>query len=212
MTVGMGSIKQNECRIRCLPGHHLNISTGQCEPCSYGFFQPDSGAFDCIPCGIGKTTLERTAINEDQCRDECPDGQQLTASGSCQPCPQGMYRTRGQDKQCVECPSGTTTEGVGAGNKALCNTPKCGAGQFLLADIKRCQFCPRGTFQDQQLQFECKKCPPSFNTAEEGATRESQCYSTDQCALGQDNCSWNAQCIDLPDDNVRRFFISTTMP
>uniref|UniRef100_A0A914MRZ1 Uncharacterized protein n=1 Tax=Meloidogyne incognita TaxID=6306 RepID=A0A914MRZ1_MELIC len=206
MTVGMGSIKQNECRIRCLPGHHLNISTGQCEPCSYGFFQPDSGAFDCIPCGIGKTTLERTAINEDQCRDECPDGQQLTASGSCQPCPQGMYRTRGQDKQCVECPSGTTTEGVGAGNKVLCNTPKCGAGQYLLADIKRCQFCPRGTFQDQQLQFECKKCPPSFNTAEEGATRESQCYSTDQCALGQDNCSWNAQCIDLPDDNVNRKF------
>ncbi|KAK5965800.1 EGF domain protein, partial [Trichostrongylus colubriformis] len=30
---------------------------------------------------------------------------------------------------------------------------------------------------------------------------ESQCYSTNQCATGEDNCSWHAHCIDLPDDN-----------
>lgn len=34
-----------------------------------------------------------------------------------------------------------------------------------------------------------------------GATRESQCYSTNQCATGEDNCSWHALCIDLPDEN-----------
>lgn len=34
-----------------------------------------------------------------------------------------------------------------------------------------------------------------------GATHESQCYSTNQCATGEDNCSWHAVCIDLPDDN-----------
>ena len=44
-------------------------------------------------------------------------------------------------------------------------------------------------------------CPPDHVTANVGATRASQCYSTNQCALGQDDCSWNANCIDLPDVN-----------
>lgn len=70
-------------------------------------------------CSKVLTLFFRTAISEDQCRDECPDGQQLTAGGNCLPCPQGTYRTRGQDKQCIECPSGTTTEGTGSGNKEV---------------------------------------------------------------------------------------------
>ena len=82
---------------------------------------------------------------------------------------------------------------------------------------KQCQFCPRGTFQDLPQQTTCKACPldhsqfwaqhfsaqnslPDFSaTASAGATHASQCYSTNQCATGDDNCSWHAVCVDLPD-------------
>ncbi|KHJ82280.1 EGF-like domain protein, partial [Oesophagostomum dentatum] len=64
-----------------------------------------------------------------------------------------------------------------------------------------CQFCPRGTFQDEEQRSTCKLCPADHTTASQGATAESQCYSTNQCATGEDNCSWHAHCIDLPDDN-----------
>ncbi|KAL3108453.1 hypothetical protein niasHT_015375 [Heterodera trifolii] len=200
VTVGMGAIGQNECKVRCSPGHHLDISMGICESCGFGFFQSEAGATECVPCGIGKTTLEKNTTSEEQCRDECPDGEQLTAGGNCQACQLGAYRTKGRHKQCVECPAGTTTEEAGAISSEACNTPKCQPGQFLVVSEKRCELCPRGTFQEQPLQKQCKKCPSAYNTAKEGATLESQCYSTDQCALGQDNCSWNAQCFDLPDD------------
>jgi hypothetical protein len=117
---------------RCEAGHFLNLATGLCESCGYGFFQPQNGMFSCIPCGIGKTTLEKTSMSEDECRDECPDGEQLTSSGNCQACAIGFYRTKGVHKQCVECPSGTTTEAIRSIKRSQCNTPKCVPGQFLV--------------------------------------------------------------------------------
>lgn len=59
------------CLARCDVGHFLNLVNGQCEACGYGFYQPQDGMFMCIPCGIGKTTLEKTATSEAACRDEC---------------------------------------------------------------------------------------------------------------------------------------------
>ncbi|CAL2041927.1 unnamed protein product [Caenorhabditis brenneri] len=66
---------------------------------------------------------------------------------------------------------------------------------------KNCQFCPRGTFQNEEQESTCKLCPPDHTTAAPGATAESQCYSTNQCSTGEYNCSWHANCIDLPDEN-----------
>ncbi|VDM81380.1 unnamed protein product [Strongylus vulgaris] len=163
--------------------------------------------------------MSETATSEEECRDECPDGEHLSSSGSCQPCPAGSYRTRGEHKQCVSCPPGTTTESTASTRREQCNTPRCKVGQFLVKETeqcntprckvgqflvketKHCQFCPRGTFQDEEQKSTCKLCPTDHTTASQGATAESQCYSTNQCATGEDNCSWHAHCIDLPDDN-----------
>ena len=125
----------------------------------------------------------------------------MTTAGNCQPCAVGFYRTKGVHKQCIECPAGTTTEGARSVKRSECNTPKCVAGQFLILASKQCQFCPRGTFQDEPLQTTCHACPTDHTTASAGATHESQCYSTNQCATGENNCSWHAVCIDLPDDS-----------
>ncbi|KAL3983031.1 EGF-like domain family protein [Acanthocheilonema viteae] len=201
ITTAPGSSLLTDCKNSCEAGSMFNISSGLCEPCGFGFYQPTSGAFTCIPCGVGKTTLKETSTTEDECRDECPDGEHLTQVGVCLPCPQGTYRTRGVHKTCVDCPSGTTTEGTSSVRRMQCNTPKCSAGQFLVTTTKQCQFCPRGTFQDEEIQTVCKLCPTDHTTASQGATQASQCYSTNQCATGEDNCSWHAVCIDLPDDN-----------
>ncbi|WKY06023.1 hypothetical protein Q1695_006319 [Nippostrongylus brasiliensis] len=201
ITAGQGAINENECKDNCEPGSFFDMATSQCEPCGFGFFQPRSGSFECIACGVGKTTMSERATGDDECRDECPDGEQLSSSGSCQSCPSGSYRTRGEHKQCMQCPTGTTTESVGAIRREQCNTPLCKPGQFLVKESKHCQFCPRGTFQDEEQHTTCKLCPVDHTTAAQGATAESQCYSTNQCATGEDNCSWHAHCIDLPDDN-----------
>uniref|UniRef100_A0A914YVY8 Sushi, von Willebrand factor type A, EGF and pentraxin domain-containing protein 1 n=1 Tax=Panagrolaimus superbus TaxID=310955 RepID=A0A914YVY8_9BILA len=201
ITTGPGALDETECQTHCKAGYFLNLHTRKCEACGFGFYQPASGSFACIPCGVGKTTLSNTAASEDDCRDECPDGEHLTQSGTCQPCPMGSYRTKGLHKQCVECPPGTTTETVRSSKRVQCNTPKCVAGQFLVTSTKQCQYCPRGTYQDEPLQTTCKLCATDHTTAAQGATHESQCYSTNQCSTGEDNCSWNAVCIDFPDDN-----------
>lgn len=33
---------------------------------------------------------------------------------------------------------------------------------------KQCQFCPRGTFQDEEIQTVCKLCPADHTTAAQG--------------------------------------------
>ncbi|CAL2041932.1 unnamed protein product [Caenorhabditis brenneri] len=63
-----------------------------------------------------------------------PDGEQLSASGICQPCQVGTYRSRGENKKCVACPPGTTTEATLSTRREQCNTPKCKPGQFLVKE------------------------------------------------------------------------------
>ncbi|EJW80239.1 hypothetical protein WUBG_08852, partial [Wuchereria bancrofti] len=157
ITTAPGSALLTDCKNACDAGSMFNISSGTCEPCGFGFYQFAPGAFSCIPCGVGKTTLKETSIAEDECRDECP-------VGVCLPCPQGTYRARGVHKSCVDCPPGTTTEGIASIRRMQCNTPKCSAGQFLVTTTKQCQFCPRGTFQDEEIRTVCKLCPPDHTT------------------------------------------------
>ncbi|CAB3409320.1 unnamed protein product [Caenorhabditis bovis] len=201
ITASEGSISETECKDNCPPGHQYDSTTSSCVKCGYGYYQPQGGSFECLACGIGKTTLSDVATSEDECRDECPDGQQLSSSGICQPCQVGTYRSRGEHKKCVPCPPGTTTEGTASHRREQCNTPRCKPGQFLVKETKNCQFCPRGTFQNEEQETTCKLCPTDHTTAAQGATAESQCYSTNQCATGEYNCSWHANCIDLPDEN-----------
>ncbi|CAI4229466.1 unnamed protein product [Auanema sp. JU1783] len=201
VTAGMGAISEDECKDNCKPGHYLDLTTSKCTACGLGFYQPKSGSFKCISCGIGKITLSNSSTTEEQCKDECPDGEQLSMSGVCQPCAFGFYRSRGENKQCVQCPPGTTTETTSSTRREQCNTPLCRPGQYLVKETKHCQFCQRGTFQDVEQQTSCKLCPVDHTTAAEGATAESQCYNTNQCTTGEDDCSWHALCIDLPDQN-----------
>uniref|UniRef100_A0AC35U7X4 Sushi, von Willebrand factor type A, EGF and pentraxin domain-containing protein 1 n=1 Tax=Rhabditophanes sp. KR3021 TaxID=114890 RepID=A0AC35U7X4_9BILA len=199
-TMNIAALTPDECKQVCEPGHFFNIQTSICEECGVGRFQPMEGQFECNTCSVGQTTLSFHATSLEECRDECPDGEQMASSGVCQACPLGTYRTKGQHRQCELCPSGTTTEFIKSIQKNECNTPKCMSGQYLITEDKKCQLCPRGTFQDEEQQERCKLCPTDHTTGSQGATHESQCYSTNQCETGENDCSWHANCDDLPDD------------
>ncbi|XP_019616663.1 PREDICTED: sushi, von Willebrand factor type A, EGF and pentraxin domain-containing protein 1-like isoform X1 [Branchiostoma belcheri] len=51
----------------------------------------------------------------------------------------------------------------------------CSAGTFYNSMTKNCQECPIGTFQDEDSQFDCKRCPHGYTTVAEGANNETVC-------------------------------------
>uniref|UniRef100_A0A0N4ZHL7 Delta-like protein n=1 Tax=Parastrongyloides trichosuri TaxID=131310 RepID=A0A0N4ZHL7_PARTI len=120
-TIGIGSVTPDECKPSCEPGHYFNTQTSICEECGVGMYQPEKGKFECYACGVGQTTLLSHSVSADDCRDECPDGEQMTIAGVCQNCPIGTYRTKGQQRQCELCPEGTTTEFTRSTHKLECN-------------------------------------------------------------------------------------------
>lgn len=151
--------------------------------------------------------------------DECPDGQQLAQAGHCISCQKGSYRTKGSHKTCVPCSAGLTTEKEGSMTADQCNIrkslllsffgnaltdpgfpvlAKCEPGQFLVLTTRKCEQCPKGSYQDEPLQSACKPCPNDHTTADTGAKKQSECYSTNQCETGEHNCHWHAICTDMP--------------
>ena len=39
-----------------------------------------------------------------------------------------------------------------------------------------CKVCPRGTYQEKNLQTECKRCGDKMTTSKEGATKVDDCF------------------------------------
>ncbi|XP_019616496.1 PREDICTED: sushi, von Willebrand factor type A, EGF and pentraxin domain-containing protein 1-like [Branchiostoma belcheri] len=51
----------------------------------------------------------------------------------------------------------------------------CSAGSFYNITSKKCQKCLVGTFQDEDSQFRCKRCPYGYSTESDGATNSTDC-------------------------------------
>lgn len=49
----------------------------------------------------------------------------------------------------------------------------CNKGSYLQKD--ECLKCPQGTYQDQEYQINCTRCPVGTSTAENGSTSLSDC-------------------------------------
>ncbi|ETN78501.1 EGF-like domain protein [Necator americanus] len=233
VTAGEGAINENECKPNCPAGNYFDMGSSQCTPCGFGFFQPRMGSFECIPCDVGKTTTTEIGTSEEECRDECPglflDIDFRTVNSFLRRDPVSRARPVLTVQEVNTNSACSALLGLPQSplalpeekNATLLNA-KLGSSlskkrkwrlimdnhaqliEFIRKTSllrKHCQFCPRGTFQDEEQRTTCKLCPSDHTTASQGATAESQCYSTNQCATGEDNCSWHAHCIDLPDDN-----------
>ena len=51
----------------------------------------------------------------------------------------------------------------------------CGAGTFFNSEIKDCEFCPVGHYQEDMAAAYCMECPPGTTTIDEGANNVSKC-------------------------------------
>ena len=210
VTESEGATAVTECKEMCEAGHYLDQFTELCLPCGHGRYQESKGKFGCDLCEVGKTTRTKSALSKDECRDDCPDGQQLSFTGECETCPVGTYRTQGLHRGCQNCQSGRTSLRPGSTSEADCSVPVCVAGQFLNATDNQCQACPIGTYQPEEQQTQCIECPANTSTDDVGivgnvgATSRKQC--TNPCTKEQ-LCDKNAHCLFKPNlgQNIRRY-------
>ncbi|XP_012940810.1 sushi, von Willebrand factor type A, EGF and pentraxin domain-containing protein 1 [Aplysia californica] len=162
-----GATSVTQCnKLVCLPGYHPQAA--RCEPCDYGFYQPDRWQDACIQCPNGTTTYQKAADVADLCIKDCPAGQEyIAATDECRDCGLGFYND-GRDPQrftCLRCANDRITEGTGSTLAQDCNVRNCSSpGQFRDSATDSCQPCPKGQYQDQPLQTQCKACPPTQTT------------------------------------------------
>jgi ribosomal protein L37E len=48
---------------RCPAGKYFDDEAGMCRSCGHGFYQPNEGSFNCLLCGLGKTTRTAEAVS-----------------------------------------------------------------------------------------------------------------------------------------------------
>merc|ERR1712158_126553 len=193
--------------VPCPPGSYYDLAGGKkCTKCPIGHYNSESARLACNKCPIiqdkeGVTESEGATSErecKEMCRDDCPDGQQLSFTGECETCPVGTYRTQGLHRGCQNCQSGRTSLRPGSTSEADCSVPVCVAGQFLNATDNQCQACPIGTFQPEEQQTQCIECPANTSTDDVGivgnvgATSRKQC--TNPCTKEQ-LCDKNAHCL-----------------
>ncbi|KAK2167305.1 hypothetical protein NP493_1280g00020 [Ridgeia piscesae] len=122
------------------------------------------------------------------CTRNCDSGWQLRKStGECVLCPRGFYRDKVQHVYCQMCPRHLITPGRGSTVESDCLQGNCTAGQMI--EGKTCKACPLGTYQDKKWQTKCNRCEDKKTTSKEGATTEDDCFSTDSCDNGENDCT-----------------------
>jgi cysteine-rich repeat protein len=114
----------------CYPGSSLNIETGGCDPCPYGYFKTGYDIKQCEECPEHSHTLYANGnwhiVGVDNIVCECDTGFQWNSfmtRDRCEPCPVGTYKpfTHLADvgTSCVPCPDGYFRDDV-TSDGAIC--------------------------------------------------------------------------------------------
>ncbi|KAI0220172.1 hypothetical protein LSAT2_028306, partial [Lamellibrachia satsuma] len=182
----------------CMPGEYLVVLENRCKACERGTYQSQPSQETCDECPEGKTTLGQRHRNSADCITNCPNGTEYdTTSGSCEPCPQGAYRTQNIHDMCIPCPQGKTTRTSGTSTIDKCDIADCPRGQHFKDSTKQqCSDCKRGYYQDMPWQDDCIKCPDSKTTASTGTTSVTDCKRNCDSGLELDEAA--GECVLCP--------------
>ncbi|GFO32179.1 signal peptide, cub and egf-like domain-containing protein 1 [Plakobranchus ocellatus] len=202
ITSRVGATSSAECNITDCPnpGTYRNSLTNSCANCPLGQYQNIPRQDACQLCQEGYTTKDVRSTSSDDCKRDCLPGQQLDeATGQCEPCPKGSYRSKalGQDSwTCQDCGNEMTTSGPGAVQVDDCNIATCSAGFGYDRTLAKCLECPANTYQDLDGQFlPCKSCPTNQITVRNATVSQLECSFP--CSLGSTLCSITSQiCVD----------------
>uniref|UniRef100_A0A8C2AYQ9 Sushi, von Willebrand factor type A, EGF and pentraxin domain-containing protein 1 n=1 Tax=Cyprinus carpio TaxID=7962 RepID=A0A8C2AYQ9_CYPCA len=96
---------------QCQPGSSSLTGLETCESCPLGEYQPDFGSQACLPCPHTTTTVNRGALDVNECGVPCSAGHfSRTGLVPCYPCPRDYYQPEEGRSYCLSCPFyGTTT-------------------------------------------------------------------------------------------------------
>uniref|UniRef100_A0AAY4CTR2 Sushi, von Willebrand factor type A, EGF and pentraxin domain-containing protein 1 n=1 Tax=Denticeps clupeoides TaxID=299321 RepID=A0AAY4CTR2_9TELE len=110
-TAYLHSRSEAECKAQCKPGSSSRSGLETCESCPLGEYQPNFGSRHCLLCTAGTSTINRGAVDMDECGVPCSAGHfSRTGLVPCYPCPQDYYQPEEGRSYCLSCPFyGTTT-------------------------------------------------------------------------------------------------------
>ncbi|XP_067943824.1 sushi, von Willebrand factor type A, EGF and pentraxin domain-containing protein 1-like isoform X2 [Watersipora subatra] len=183
---------------KCPPGLFWSGVTRKCVSCPIGTYSLKDGTIGkCTPCAVGTTTAAVGAGNSSLCVDLCPPGHYsdngLMQPVNCKACIKGYYADKLGTKNCVLCPSQTTTSDVGARDISSCQA-LCPAGFYSNDGLAPCTECPLNSYQPSAGLKACLKCPVGKTTLATGATQLSQCFVIYECSSNP--CRNGGSCVD----------------
>jgi hypothetical protein len=162
--------------LRCTSGSYADYGADRRCGCKEGFgnnMTSNSSYFNCVPCGVGQTSL---IANQAAC-DDCIAGRYANEQGQrgctlcstgkyydkvgaksaemCRECDTGKYAATPGAKECIDCPPGTFCNSTGQSNYHLCD-----AGDYTkYSRSTNCTACPAGTYQTEPGSAYCHPCP-----------------------------------------------------
>uniref|UniRef100_A0A8C1SBI8 Sushi, von Willebrand factor type A, EGF and pentraxin domain-containing protein 1 n=1 Tax=Cyprinus carpio TaxID=7962 RepID=A0A8C1SBI8_CYPCA len=114
-TLHLHSRSLAECKAQCQPGSSSLTGLETCESCPLGEYQPDFGSQVCLPCPSTLTTVNRGALDINECGVPCSPGHfSRTGLVPCYPCPRDYYQPEEGRSYCLSCPFYGTTSIAGA--------------------------------------------------------------------------------------------------
>ncbi|VDL75047.1 unnamed protein product [Nippostrongylus brasiliensis] len=134
------------------------------------------------------------SLENDLRRSNCTGEYWSEINYTCAYCPKDTYRTKTDPLgSCTACPvNKTTSEQIGQKTSAACHDI-CSAGQFYNDFTRKCQLCPRGTYQERRGATACVPCSSDATTTIEGAKNATDCFNP--CGPGEELVADEANCV-----------------
>ena len=164
--------------VACGKGSYYVNEEKACRACSSGQYQNEEGSLSCKQCAHGITGVGLVGAHDaGQCDTECDPGTySSTGLKPCTRCRRGTYQPSHGKTSCIECPHRAGTIKIGSSNFCDCLiSVKCAAGEFYVENLRECQLCPRNSYQPNEGQNFCYRCPGTTVSDDEGATSSSLC-------------------------------------
>ena len=168
-------------------------TANSCSQCAIGFYQPNTGIYDCKPCETGKTSPSNALVCYDAAN--CPQG--MYASGTetvCASCGTGKYSgqvAQISESTCLRCVIGKYNDQIGQISETDCTNcevgqyngqlaqpscqDNCNAGSYINTEQTECLVCQIGRYQNENKQSECKKCIAGKHNEQTQQTSETDC-------------------------------------
>jgi hypothetical protein len=152
----------------CIAGWYR--SSGTCQSCTSGQYQPNSGRSVCINCGSGQYNSDTAATT---CHS-CSSGKYQPNSGhsACISCDSGHYNSNTAATSCHSCQSGQYQPNSG---HSVCIN--CGSGHYSDTAATSCHSCPSGKYQPNSGHSACISCDSGHYNNNTAATSCHSCQS-----------------------------------